>query len=251
MGEPLHIFVSDVHLGINDVSAEAREARFLDFLRNLPEETVELYLLGDIFDFWVEYHDVVPRSSIRVLGELAALSDRGVKIYFFTGNHDYWLTDYLRDEIGMEIVRESLVVKEIAGRRVCMGHGDGLGCRNPFTRLLFSAIRNKLLVFLLKSVHPRLIFRWAHKWSSSSRNYSNMSKYIFKGKDSDLYKYLCKYGEDKGIDCYVIGHVHSQMEIEVESGGTLYLLGDWAEEASSLNLSGTYIGFAACPNIPK
>ena len=83
MGEPLHIFVSDVHLGINDVSAEAREARFLDFLRNLPEETVELYLLGDIFDFWVEYRDVVPRSSIRVLGELAALSDRGVKIYFY------------------------------------------------------------------------------------------------------------------------------------------------------------------------
>ena len=251
MGESLHIFVSDVHLGINDGSAEAREARFLDFLRNLPNETEGLYLLGDIFDFWVEYRDVVPRCSVRVLGELAALSDRGVKLYFFSGNHDYWLTDYLREEIGMEIIREPLIVKEIAGRTVCMGHGDGLGSRNPFIRLLFSAIRNKWLVSLLKFLHPWLIFRWAHKWSSASRNRSDKSKYTFKGKDSNLYGYLCKYGEERKIDCYILGHVHSQMEMEVESGGTLYLLGDWAEGASSLNLSGTNIGFGAWPNISK
>ena len=249
MVEPLHIFVSDVHLGINDDTAKAREARFLDFLRNLPKETAGLYLLGDIFDFWVEYRDVVPRGSVRVLGELAALSDRGVKIYFFTGNHDYWLTDYLRDEIGMEIIQEPLIVKEIEGKRVCIGHGDGLGCRNPFIRMLFSAIRNKWLVHLLKSIHPWPIFRWARKWSSVSRNPGNRSKYIFKGKDSDFYRYICEFGEAKGIDCYIFGHVHLQMEIEVESGGTLYLLGDWAEGASSLNLSGTNIGFGASPNM--
>ncbi len=245
MLEPLHIFVSDVHLGINDDSARAREVRFLDFLRNVPEETAGLYLLGDIFDFWVEYRDVVPRSSVRVLGELAALSDRGVKISFFSGNHDYWLTDYLRDEIGMEIIREPLIIREIEGRRICMGHGDGLGCSNTFNRLIFSAIRNKWLIYLLKSFHPWPIFRWARKWSSVSRNPSNRSKYAFKGKDSDLYKYICEFGEGKEIDCYILGHVHSQMEIEVESGGTLYLLGDWAEGASSLNLSGTNIGFGA------
>ena len=251
MGEPLHIFLSDVHLGVNDDSKGRREAFFLDYLRNLPEETAGLYLLGDIFDFWVEYRDVVPRSSIRVLGELAALSDSGVKIYYFSGNHDYWLTDYLRDEIGMEVIKEPLIVREIAGRRVCMGHGDGLGCRNHFIRLLFKAIRNRWLIRILKFFHPWLIFRWAINWSSSSRNQSNTSKYLFKGKDSDLYKYLCKYGEGKAIDCYILGHVHSQMEMEVESGGTLYLLGDWAEGASSLNLSGTNIGFGAWPNISK
>ncbi len=251
MREELHIFVSDVHLGINDDTAEVRELMFLDFLKKLPVETTGLYLLGDIFDFWVEYRDVVPRSSIRVLGELAALSDRGVRISFFCGNHDYWLTDYLRDEIGMEIIYEPLVIREIAGKRICLGHGDGLGDNKPFSKLLFSAIRNKWLIRLLKLFHPWLIFRWARKWSSTSRNRCERSNYSFKGKDSNLYRYLCKYGEGKDIDYYIFGHVHSQMELEVESGGTLYLLGDWSEAASSLNLSGTYIGFGACPNISK
>ena len=119
-------FVSDVHLGLQVQDPARREARFVEFLRGIPaEETEALYLLGDIWDFWYEYKDVVPKGYVKVLAALMDLMDAGVKVYFFTGNHDIWAYSYFR-ELGM-IVLEQPYVTTIGGKRFCLGHGDGLG----------------------------------------------------------------------------------------------------------------------------
>lgn len=118
-------FLSDVHLGLQVADPAARERRFADFLLSLPEDTEAVYLLGDIWDFWYEYRDVVPKGYIRVFSALQQLMDRGVNVYFFTGNHDIWAYSYF-EELGMKRLVQPCVV-DIAGKKFCLGHGDGLG----------------------------------------------------------------------------------------------------------------------------
>ena len=125
MGKKLTYFVSDVHLGLQVADPAAREARFVGFLRSLPEETAALYLLGDIWDFWYEYRDVVPKGYVRVLAAIQDLMDRGVDVYFLQGNHDVWTYSYF-EELGMKRLEQPALV-EIGGRMFCLGHGDGLG----------------------------------------------------------------------------------------------------------------------------
>ena len=118
-------FVSDVHLGLQVADPAARESRFVDFLRSLPEDTESLYMLGDIWDFWYEYRDVVPKGYVRVFAAIQDLIERGVKVYFFSGNHDIWTYSYV-EELGMKCLSQPALV-EVAGKTFCLGHGDGLG----------------------------------------------------------------------------------------------------------------------------
>ena len=117
-------FVSDVHLGLQVDDPAARESRFVSFLRSLPQDTTALYLLGDVWDFWYEYRDVVPKGYVRVLGALVDLMDRGVEVYFFQGNHDVWTYSYF-EELGMKRLEQPALV-EMGGHTFCLGHGDGL-----------------------------------------------------------------------------------------------------------------------------
>ncbi|MBR2437757.1 MAG: UDP-2,3-diacylglucosamine diphosphatase, partial [Bacteroidales bacterium] len=106
MERNLHYFVSDVHLGLQVGDAAARERKFASFLASLPQNTKALYLLGDIFDFWYEYRNVIPRRFTRTLGALASLVDRGVEVYFFNGNHDIWTYGYFEEELGIKILSQ-------------------------------------------------------------------------------------------------------------------------------------------------
>ena len=123
MNRKLTYFVSDVHLGLQVGDPAAREARFVEFLRSLPEDTESLYLLGDIWDFWYEYRDVVPKGYVRVFGAIADLIDRGVGVYFFQGNHDVWTYSYF-EELGMKRLEQPALV-DVDGKLFCLGHGDG------------------------------------------------------------------------------------------------------------------------------
>ena len=122
---PLTYFVADVHLGLDVNDPKDRERRFVGFLRSLPPETEAVYLLGDIWDFWYEYRDVVPKGYVHVLSALTDLMDAGVRIYFFQGNHDVWTYRYF-EELGMVRLTQPAVV-DIGGTKFCLGHGDGLG----------------------------------------------------------------------------------------------------------------------------
>lgn len=219
-----YYFLSDTHLGADDPGG-ARERAFADYLGSIPADVKGVFLLGDIFDFWVDYRDVVPRGHVRVLAALAALAAR-TEVWFFRGNHDWWVTDYFEKELGVHIVQEPYRVMDLGGRKVCMGHGDTLGCRDAKSRLILHVFRNKVCIALLKCLPPRLVFGFARKWSASSRK-RHVTPPPFSGKASPIYRFADAFGRDKAIDLYVFGHWHSPGSIDVESGGHLRLLGAW------------------------
>ena len=226
MGAPgRYAFVSDLHLGPDSDPGGERERTFIRFLRQLPSDVSGLFLLGDIFDFWVDYRDVVPRGSVRVLAALAEVAQR-TEVWFFRGNHDWWVTDYFEKELGMHIVREPFRIFEFGGRRVLMGHGDTLGCHDGKSKLIFHVFRNKACIALLKSLHPRWVFRFARAWAASSRR-RHPGPASFSGKDSGLYKFADEYGRGRDIDLYLFGHWHARARLSVESGGELQVLGAW------------------------
>ena len=160
-------FVSDVHLGLQVADPAARERRFADFLRSLPEDTEAVYMLGDIWDFWYEYRDVVPKGYIRVFAAIQELLDRGVKVYFFPGNHDIWTYSYF-EELGMTRLEQPALV-EIGGKRLCLGHGDGLGPVPFGYRCIRSIFHCRLLQILFSTLHPWFAYRLGNTWSRHSR----------------------------------------------------------------------------------
>ncbi|MDE6757468.1 MAG: UDP-2,3-diacylglucosamine diphosphatase, partial [Muribaculaceae bacterium] len=163
-------FISDLHLGSTyDPHSRQRERLVTEFLESIADKAGAIYLVGDILDYWYEYRTVVPRGYVRFFGALAALADKGVKITWFIGNHDIWLFDYLRDEIGIEIIDGQLVT-DIYGKRFLITHGDGVGKLPRGFRFIRSVFRNRVCQKLYASIHPRWTIPFALKWSSHSRS---------------------------------------------------------------------------------
>ncbi len=232
MTRNLTYFVSDVHLGLQVGDPANRERRFVDFLLSLPEETDALYLLGDIWDFWYEYRDVVPKGYVRVLAALVGLMDRGVKVYFFQGNHDVWTYSYF-EELGMKRLEQPYVV-EIGGRRFCLGHGDGLGPDIPFGyRLMRWAFHNRVLQLLFSSLHPWIAFRLGNGWSRNNR-LSHDKGYVFGGEKEPLYRFAADFAASHHVDCFVFGHYHSDTHLTLPSGAEFFILKDWLASSPSL-----------------
>lgn len=219
-------FVSDVHLGLQVADPAAREARFVDFLRSLPEDTAALYLLGDIWDFWYEYRDVVPKGYVRVLAAILDLIDRGVDVYFFQGNHDVWTYSYF-EELGMKrLVQPSIV--DIDGRVFCIGHGDGLGPVPFGYRFLRGVFHNRVLQFLFSMLHPRIAFGLGNGWSKSNR-LARHEEYVFRGEEEPLYKFAAEFEKSHKVDCFVFGHYHCDVFMKTPAGADFVILKDWMD----------------------
>lgn len=232
----LTYFVSDVHLGLNVEDPAGREARFVSFLRGIPaEETESLYLLGDIWDFWYEYRDVVPKGYVRVFAALCELMDRGVKVYFFQGNHDVWTYSYF-EELGMTRLEQPYAVG-IAGKRFCIGHGDGLG-PVPFDyRFLRGLFHNRVAQFLFSLLHPWLAFRFGNNWSKNNR-LSHNKEYVFAGPEEPLYKFAIRYSSEKPVDYFIFGHYHDDVRLTLPSGAEFYVLKDWIHSSPYIVFDG-------------
>ena len=220
-------FISDVHLGLKVGDYHERELRLVSVLESLPQETTALYLLGDIFDFWYEYKYVVPKGYTRVFGALAKLSDRGVKIYFFKGNHDVWAFGYFKDELSIEILEQPHFTK-IGTKIFCLGHGDGLAEGDKGYRFLRWVFHNKVLQRLFSNIHPRWAFALANSWSKHNRLYKG-GTYKFKGEEDPLYGYVCKTEMKSPADYFVFGHLHTPGDIDTPLGGRMYVLGEWIQ----------------------
>ena len=212
-----------------------REAAFVAFLKGIPaQETSALYLLGDIWDFWYEYRDVVPKGYVRVFAALLALMDEGVKVYFFQGNHDIWTYRYF-EELGMVRLRQPYLT-QMGGRSFCMGHGDGLGPGAWGYKILRGIFHNHFFQRCFSSLHPRIAFWLGNGWSQRSRLGKNIS-YYFKGADEPLYKFCARYPEP--VDYFIFGHYHARVDIPVprKGGGApsrLLMLGDWISGPNAL-----------------
>ena len=235
MEKSLYYFVSDVHLGLDHKDPQARERKFSSFLSSLPENTRALYLLGDIFDFWYEYKNVIPRGYTRTLGALASLVDRGVEVYFFNGNHDIWTYSYF-EELGMKRLEQPCLV-EIAGKTFCLGHGDGLG-PTPFGyRIIKCIFNNRILQRLFSMLHPWIAFRIGNVWSKHSR-LSHNEHYIFRGPDEPLYKFAEKYSEEFPVDFFIFGHFHAAVDTALPSGSRILMLKDWISSSPYISFDG-------------
>lgn len=236
MKRNLTYFVSDVHLGLQVADPAAREERFVSFLKGLPQETAALYMLGDIWDFWYEYRDVVPKGYVRVFAALMDLMDRGVDVYFFPGNHDIWTYSYF-ESMGMKKLSQPCRV-EISGKVFCIGHGDGLG-PTPFGYRVIKTIFNcRFLQALFSLLHPWIAYRIGNVWSKHSR-LSHREQYEFRGEEEPLYKFAAEYQKENKVDYYIFGHYHSAADTEIPGGARLLLLKDWISSSPYICFDGS------------
>lgn len=235
MGGGLTYFVSDVHLGLNVKSPKDREARFVSFLESLPPETSALYLLGDIWDFWYEYRDVVPKGYVDVLAAITRLVRRGTDVYFFRGNHDIWTYGYFED-LGMKILEQPFVT-EIGGKVFCLGHGDGLGPVPFGYRCLRSAFHSKCLQAMFSMLHPWIAFRIGNKWSEHSR-LNRSTDYVFDRENDPLYRFASEFSAGRKIDYFIFGHLHVSVDMTLASGSRFFILKDWMDESPYLYFDG-------------
>ncbi len=238
MERKLTYFVSDVHLGLQVGDPQERERRFADFLRSLPEETDALYMLGDIWDFWYEYRDVVPKGYVRVFAALQELMDRGVKVFFFQGNHDIWTYSYF-EELGMKKLVQPYTV-EISGKMFCMGHGDGLGPVSSGYRFLRGIFHSRITQTLFSMLHPWIAFRLGNGWSKNSR-LSHDKEYEFKGNEEPLYKFAEEYSRENKVDYFIFGHYHADVRLRLPSGTEMFVLKDWMKSSPYICFDGEKI----------
>lgn len=220
-------FISDVHLGAPALSNNReRELLFAKWLDSIRDDVAELYLMGDIFDFWFEYRKVVPRGFTRILGRLADLTDKGVPVHFFTGNHDVWVFDYLPQEIGLIVHRDEWIT-EIRGKKFYLAHGDGLDPDDKGYLFLKKIFTSRTLQWWFSRIHPNFAFYLAHNWSKSSRLSKLNRQEEFKVKNECMYKFAENYLQKEWIDYFIFGHRHRMADVEVKNGSRFILLGDW------------------------
>lgn len=220
-------FISDVHLGAPALNNnQQREKLLVQWLDTIKEDAQELFLLGDIFDFWFEYKKVIPRGFTRVLGRIADLTDSGVKVHFFTGNHDLWVFDYLPAETGV-ILHKNEFITHIGDKKFFLAHGDGLDPNDKGYNFLKKIFSNQTAQWVFGRLHPNFAFHMAHTWSKSSRLNKTSEKEEFKVKNESMYKFAEIFLKQEKIDYFIFGHRHKMENIEMENQARFILLGDW------------------------
>lgn len=221
-------FISDAHLGARYLADPlAAEKRLVRFLREIAPDCHTLYLLGDMLDFWFEFATVVPRGYTRFFGQLAQMADAGIRIVWFTGNHDIWLFDYLRDELGIEVEHGSRVV-EICGKRFFLAHGDRVGPQKAGFRFMSWLFRNKVCQRLFASVHPRWTVPLGYGCSSASRGVPRVDPFkSLKEEPQAIFAERYLRDVDSSINFFVFGHRHVMVDEKLSPTCRLVILGDW------------------------
>lgn len=223
-------FLSDAHLGSLAIEhSRTQERRLVNFLEIIKHQAAAIYLMGDMFDYWYEYKMVVPKGYTRFLGKLSELTDMGVEIHFFTGNHDIWCYDYLPKECGVILHKEPLTT-EIYGKEFYLAHGDGLGETNVTFKILRAIFHSHFLQRLFSMIHPRWSVAFGLQWAKRSR---------MKRKDGKEPDYM---GEDKehlvlwtkeylkshpDINFFIYGHRHIELDLSLNEHTRMFILGDW------------------------
>lgn len=259
-------FLSDAHLGSRALTDNAeRERKLCRFLDRAAQDAAAIYLLGDIFDFWFEYHNLVPKGFVRILGKLAELTDRGIDVHFFTGNHDMWAFEYLQQECGVVLHTEPCTIKLPATSGTCptalIGHGDGLGDNSKGTRFIQSIFHSRLCQWMFRNIMPAdLGMEFGLRWAKSSRmkhseiataengdrltvaddgtvsnslgdilTYCADREEPFKGEDKEhLVLYAKKQlSKNPTLSYFIFGHRHIEIDLMLTRESRLLVLGEW------------------------
>lgn len=223
-------FLSDAHLGSRAIEhPRMQERRLVNFLDSIKYKAEAVYLLGDIFDFWYEYRNVVPKGYTRLLGKISELTDMGVEVHFFFGNHDLWQHDYFERECGMTLHPHSEVT-ELHGHTFFLSHGDGLGSTDGKFKFLRSVFHSKLCQRLFSMLHPRWGVEFGLEWARHSRLKREDGKEPpYQGEENEE---LVRFAKDylkshPDINFFVFGHRHLELDLMLTHTSRMLILGDW------------------------
>lgn len=232
-------FLSDFHLGAPDRARSLeREKKIVAFLDGIKNDAAAIFLLGDLFDFWFEYKKVVPKGFIRLLGKLAELTDQGIVIHFFVGNHDMWMDGYFEEELNIKVHfdAERFVFN---GKKFLIGHGDGLGPGDHRYKFLKKVFRNKLSQALFGALHPRWGIGLANYFSRKSRESTGTGDDEFLGEDREwLISYCKEVLQKEHVDYFIFGHRHLPIEFRLNENSVYINTGDWIKHCSYATFDG-------------
>jgi UDP-2,3-diacylglucosamine hydrolase len=220
--------LSDFHLGAPDKEQSlVREKKLIQFLDEIQSTAAAVFIVGDLFDFWYEYRTVVPKGYVRILGKLAQLTDAGVPVHFFVGNHDMWMKDYFQKELNIPVYFEPKDF-EFNGKKFHIGHGDGLGPGDHGYKMLKKVFRNPFCQWLFGILPPYIGMGIANYMSRRSRAQTGATEEQFLGEDKEWLIIYCKEVLQKSFyDFFVFGHRHLPINHRLTEKSTYINLGDW------------------------
>ena len=223
-------FASDQHFGApNQIQSAKREKIFLEWLEFIEKDATALFLLGDLFDFWFEYKTVVPKGFVRILGKLASMSDQGIPIYFFVGNHDLWMTDYFKTELNINVFHDPQKFS-FQNKSFFIGHGDGKGPGDLGYKRMKKVFTSPFFQFLFRWLHPDIGVKIAQHLSIKNKLISGAEDVRFLGEESEwLVQYSKRKLENEHFDYFIFGHRHLPLEIPISELSTYFNLGDWIQ----------------------
>ena len=221
-------FASDFHLGApSHEKSREREDKIVRWLNYIQDSAQEIYLVGDLFDFWFEHKFTIPKGFIRLQGKIAELTDAGIPVHVFTGNHDMWMFDYLPKEIGIQLYREP-IVREYNSKKFFIGHGDGLGPGDKGYKFLKKVFANKFCQWCFAQLHPNFSFWLANTSSKKSRLHTSVDDEKYLGDDKEWLAIFCRETlEKEHFDYFVFGHRHYPIDIIVGENSKYINLGEW------------------------
>lgn len=234
-------FASDLHLGVpNDERSSARERRFIEWIEQCRPDMQELYLVGDVFDFWFEYKKAVPKGFVRLQAKIAELTDSGIPVHYFIGNHDMWINDYFEKELGVQM-HFAPIQREYGGKKFFIGHGDGLGPGDYGYKFIKKVFRNPFFQWLFRWVHPDIGISVAQFWSRTSRYHTGREiKEEFLGEEKEwLAQYCRRQLEREHFDYFIFGHRHLPLDLKVGANSRYVNLGDWISYYTYASFDGT------------
>lgn len=226
-------FASDFHLGMPSYEESLiREKLIVKWLDEIKQDALEIYLMGDLFDFWFEYKHTAPKYFVRFLGKIAEICDLGIPVILFTGNHDMWMFDYLSKEIGVKIYKEP-ICREYNGKKFFLGHGDGLGPGDNGYKFIKKIFSNSLCQWLFARLHPNFALSMANYWSSKSRLKNGPLDEKFTSEENE---WLVVYSKEKlkkeFFDYFIFGHRHLPLDIMLPNNSRYVNLGEWINYSS-------------------
>lgn len=221
-------FASDFHLGVpKGAPSDEREKRIVSWLNSVQNDASEIFLVGDIFDFWFEYKHAIPKGFVRFQGKIAELVDRGIAVHFFTGNHDMWMFDYFEREIGVTIHRKP-IERTWNNRLFIIGHGDGLGPGDRLYKVLKKVFAARWSQWCFARLHPNFGIGLANYFSRKSRASTGEADSYFLGEENEWLAIYCKEQlENKAVDFFIFGHRHLPMDIQLSPNARYVNLGEW------------------------
>lgn len=250
-------FISDAHLGSLAIeSRRTQERRLVNFLDEIKDKAAAVYMLGDMFDFWYEYRTVVPKGYTRFLGKVSELTDMGVEVHYFTGNHDIWAYSYLQEECGVILHHSTSETVEIYGQMFYMAHGDGIGREDFGFRFIRALFHNRLCQKLFSMIHPRWGVAFGLEWARRSRlKRPGGQEPPYQGENQEP---LCCFAKEylkrhSDVNYFVFGHRHLELDLMLNAQCRMLVLGDWISQFTFARFDGktmvldSYLEGETCP----